>query len=130
MPLAPTFQFEPADNALTIGFAPQAGAVNAQAEVAAFAAAVERRFGQLKHRVHLFFDLSNLKVEAAQVEAFSEAKHALCERYSLSCWYFGGNLAERVMTRNDSTRRGQRPNLFKTRDEALAAFRRAREAQP
>jgi hypothetical protein len=64
-------------------------------------------------------------VALALVGEFSERKLQLCERLALSTWHYGGNLAERVMTRNALTRRGMKPNLFRSREEALEAFRTA-----
>jgi hypothetical protein len=91
-------------------------------DLALFSSELTRRCEGLKQRVHYFFDLTNLRVAAEFVEQFGEAKRGLCAQYALSTWHFGGSLAERVMTRNDLTRRGLRPNLFRNRSEALAAF--------
>ena len=124
MSLNLAFHFTPDDRALVIGFAPEGGAVSCSADVEYFAATLEARCQLLKQRVHLFFDLTNLSVDAELVAPFSAAKRALCEKFALSVWHCGGHLAERVMTRNECTRRGQKPNLFRTRDDALAAFRR------
>jgi hypothetical protein len=126
MTLALTFHFEPADLSLQVGFSPQGGRVGSEADVRSFVALVEARFALLKQKLHLFFDLTHLEVEASRVEDFNEARRCLCEQFSLSVWHFGGSLAERVMIRNDCTRRGKRPNLFRTREEAVTAFRKAR----
>jgi hypothetical protein len=118
------FHFTPDERALVIGFAPGGGVVGCQADVDFFTATLEARCKPLKQRVHFFFDLTHLAVEAELVEAFSAAKRALCARYAHSVWHCGGELAERVMTRNECTRHGQKPNLYRTRDDALAAFRK------
>ncbi len=111
-----------------LGFAPDGGRVATAADVESFRAAVEARCTPLKQKVHLVFDLSNLTVEADQVEAFSTAKRELAARFGLSVWHHGGALAERVMVRNDCTRRGEKPHLFKTCEEALAALRKERRS--
>jgi hypothetical protein len=126
MSLNLAFHFAPDERALVVGFAPGGGAVDCQADVEYFTATLEARCKLLKQRVHFFFDLTHLAVEAELVEPFTAAKRALCERHALSVWHCGGHLAERVMTRNDCTRRGQKPNLYRTRDDAMAAFHKTR----
>jgi hypothetical protein len=118
--------FEPHEAILDVGFAPGGGYIKSPADVFAFASGVETHCVHLKAPAHLFFDLTQLMVEADMVDAFNSAKRDLCARYGLSVWNWGGQLAERVMTRNDCTRHGARPNLFKTRADALAAFHRVR----
>ena len=126
MGLSLTCRYEADDLVVHLGFAPGGGRVSTRGDVAAFVAAAEARCTPLKQKVHLFFDLTNLTVEAEQVEAFVAAKRELCDRFALSAWHYGGVLAERVMVRNDCTRRGEKPNLFKSCEEAVAALRKAR----
>ncbi|HCF59413.1 MAG TPA: hypothetical protein DFS52_15650 [Myxococcales bacterium] len=117
-----TFGFEQDERILFIGFA--AGSELATPEdLDELEGQIASRCEAVRQRVHLFFDLANLVVASGLVEHFGARKRALCDRFALSTWHFGGNLAERVMTRNDLTRRGLRPNLFRTREEALDAFR-------
>ncbi|HEY3450048.1 MAG TPA: hypothetical protein VGK67_27090 [Myxococcales bacterium] len=126
MGLSLTCRYEADELVVHLGFAPDGGRVASGADVHAFRSAAEARCSPLKQKVHLFFDLTNLTVEAEQVEAFSASKRELSARFGLSTWHYGGALAERVMVRNDCTRRGEKPNLFKTVEEALAAFRKER----
>lgn len=122
-----TFSFEQDERILFIGFA--AGSELATPDdLDELEEQITSRCEAGRQRVHFFFDLANLVVAADLVEHFGARKRGLCDRFALSTWHFGGNLAERVMTRNDLTRRGLRPNLFRTREEALEAFREAERA--
>ena len=125
MGLTLSFHYQPDERALVIGFAQGAG-IACQADVDYFSATLSSRCQHVKQRVHLFFDLGNLTVQADLVESFIEAKRELADRFAQTVWHFGGHLAERVMTRNDCTRRGQKPNLFRTREDAMAAFHKSR----
>ena len=129
MGLSLTCRYDSDELIVHLAFASGAGCVASRADVEAFRGAVESRCQPLKQKVHLFFDLTNLAVEAEQVEAFTLAKRELCGRFALSTWHYGGVLAERVMIRNDCTRRGEKPNLYKTGEEALAAFRKGRRGR-
>lgn len=127
MSLVLTCRFDVDDHVLELGLPERAGRIGTAADVEAFRAAFESRCAVLKgQRVHLFVNLANLAVEAEQAPAFAAALRELCRAHGETTWHFGGHLAERVMIRNDSTRRGERPNLFKTREEALQAFRAQR----
>jgi len=126
MALELLFSFDPSDLLLFVGFAPGGGELKSPEDVDRFERALEVQCQPLQKRVHLFFDLENLAVPSDLIERFANRKRLLCERFALSSWHFGGHLAERVMTRNDFTRRGAKPNLFRNRDDAVAAFRKAR----
>ena len=126
MALSLTCRYDADDLVVYLGFVAGQGCVASEDDVETFRGAAQTRCLPLKQKVHLFFDLGNLAVEPEQVEAFSAAKRELSLRFALSTWHYGGALAERVMVRNDCTRRGEKPNLFKTFDEAVAAFRKAR----
>lgn len=121
------FSFDLEDRILFVGFAAGSELLSPE-DLDVFVDEVAARCEAAAQRLHLFFDLSNLTVAAELVEHFGARKRALCERFALSTWHFGGNLAERVMTRNDLTRRGLRPNLFRSRQEALEAFRKSCES--
>lgn len=126
MRLSLTCRYDAAERVVHLGFAPEGGRVASANDVEAFRKAAHARCAPLKQKVHLFFDLANLAVEGEQVEDFCAAKRELSSEFGLSTWHHGGALAERVMVRNDCSRRGEKPNLFKTADEALAAFRKER----
>jgi hypothetical protein len=123
------FSFDLEDRILFIGF--EAGSeVLDPSDLDLFADEVRARCESAAQQVHFFFDLTHLTVATDLVEHFGARKRALCDRYALSTWHFGGNLAERVMTRNDLTRRGQRANLFRSREEALEAFHKVEPPRP
>ena len=126
MGLSLTCRYDADDLVVYLGFAAGAGRLSTKADLEAFRSALEARCVPLKQKVHLFFDLTNLAVEAEQVEAFIAVKRELCTRFGLTTWHYGGELAERVMVRNDCTRRGEKPNLFKSCEQAVAALRKAR----
>jgi hypothetical protein len=121
-----TFSFDAAERIIYIGFARTGGVIATRAEIDAFVAAIAVRCSALPDRAHFFFDLSHLSVAPEVTGAFSEAKATLCDRHAASVWHYGGELAERVMTRDESGRKGLRSNLYRTREEALAAFRLSR----
>ena len=126
MGLSLTCRYEADELVVHLGFAPGGGRVACATDVEAFRKAAEARCAPLKQKAHLFIGLENLTVESDQVEAFCAAKRELSAQFGLSTWHYGGSLAERVMVRNDCTRRGEKPNLFKSCEEALVAFRKER----
>ncbi|MGC4123115.1 MAG: hypothetical protein QM765_52815 [Myxococcales bacterium] len=126
MGLSLTCQYDADERVVHLGFTPDGGRIASAVDLDVFGKAVEARCAPLKQKAHLVWDLTNLTVEAEQVAEFNARKRQLCERFGLSTWHHGGALAERVMVRNDCTRRGEKPNLFKNAEEALAALRKER----
>ena len=116
--------YDAVDRLLFVSFTTGGGVLESREQVEAFARTLRARCESLPAKAHFFFDLENLSIGAAVAAYYGEQKTELCERYAATVWHFGGQLAERVMARNEATRRGQRANVFKTRAEALAAFRK------
>jgi len=124
MALVATFEFDRTYAILHVGFLPN-GKLASREDVESLIATIEQRSRDLGVKPHLFFDLTHLTVPQDLVEHFTTRKRSVCDEWALSCWHYGGNLAERVMTRNDYSQRGIRSNLYKSREEAMDAFRKS-----
>jgi len=102
--------------------------LNAPEDVERWSSEISERLARFGRKVDLLINLDGLRVSFAAGRAFGHARKKVLDEYSRHSFRFGGDDMTRLFVNTSSMITGAAGNAFSTREEALAALRKVRNA--